>query len=95
MAKPPANLRCSPIRYPHLGRGLFNPFFMETKLMTNGALFDFARLLLTIQMVNMPAYIINLLLDCIKPTVHTLLKGVHIIFDEAVELEHLFIIHTN
>ena len=63
--------------------------------MTNGALFDFARLLLTIQMVNMPAYIINLLLDCIKPTVHTLLKGVHIIFDEAVELEHLFIIHTN
>ena len=63
--------------------------------MTNGALFDFARLLLAIQMVNMPAYIINLLLDCVKPTVHTLLKGIHIIFDEAVELEHLFIIHTN
>ena len=34
--EPPAYLRCSPIRYPHLGRGLFNPFFMETKLMTNG-----------------------------------------------------------
>ena len=46
-------------------------------------------------MVNMPAYIINLLLDCVKPTIHTLLKGVHIIFDEAVELERLFIIHAN
>ena len=46
-------------------------------------------------MVNMPAYIINLSLDCVKPTVHTLLKAVHIIFDEAVELEYLFIIHTN
>lgn len=43
----------------------------------------------------MPAYIINLLLDCIKPTVHTLLKGIHIIFDEAVELECLFIIRAN
>ena len=41
-------LRCSPIRYPHLGCSLFNPFFMETKLMTNGALFNLARLLLTI-----------------------------------------------
>ena len=41
-------LRCSPIGHPHLGRSLFNPFFMETKLMTNGALFDFARLLLAI-----------------------------------------------
>lgn len=63
--------------------------------MTIGALFDFTRLLLAIQMVNMPAYIINLSLDCIKPTIHTLLKGIHIIFDEAVEVEHLFIIHTN
>lgn len=63
--------------------------------MTNGTLFNFARLLLTIQMINMPAYIINLLLDCVKPTIHTLLKGVHIIFDEAVEFECLFIIHTN
>lgn len=63
--------------------------------MTNGALFDFARLLLAIQMVNMPAYIINLLLDCVKPTVYTPLKGVHIIFDEAVEFECLFIIHAN
>ena len=63
--------------------------------MTNGALFDFARLLLTIQMVNIPAHIINLSLDCVKPTIHTLLKGIHIIFDEAVELEYLSIIHTN
>ena len=68
---------------------------METKLMTNGTLFNFARLLLAIQMINMPAYIINLLLDCVKPTVHTLLKGIHIIFDEAVELEYLSIIHAN
>lgn len=46
-------------------------------------------------MVDMPAYIINLSLDCVKPTIYTLLKGVHIIFDEAVELEYLFIIHAN
>ena len=95
MAKPPADLHCPPIRYPNLRRSLFDPFFMETKLMTNGTLFNFARLLLTIQMINMPAYIINLLLDCVKPTIHTLLKGIHIIFDEVVELERLFIIHAN
>lgn len=46
-------------------------------------------------MINMLAYIINLSLNCIKPTIHTLLKGIHIIFDEAVELEYLSIIHTN
>ena len=67
---------------------------METKLMINGTLFDFTCLLLAIQMVNMPAYIVNLLLDCVKPIVHTLLKAVHIIFDEAVELEYLFISHA-
>ena len=95
MAEPPAWLRCSPIRYTHLGCSLFNPLFMETKLMTNGTLFNFTRLLLAIQMINMLAYIINLLLDCVKPTIHTLLKGIHIIFDEAVEFECLFIIHAN
>lgn len=63
--------------------------------MTNGTLFNFTCLLLAIQMVDVSTYVVNLLLDCIKPTIHTLLKGVHIIFDEAVELEHLFIIHTN
>ena len=63
--------------------------------MINGTLFNLTRLLLAIQMVDVSAYIINLSLDCIKPTIHTLLKDIHIIFDEAVELEHLFIIHTN
>lgn len=63
--------------------------------MTNGTLFNFTCLLLAIQMVDASTYVVNLLLDCIKPTIHTLLKGINIIFDEAVELEHLFIIHTN
>ena len=63
--------------------------------MTNGTLFNFTCLLLTIQMINVSTYVVNLSLKCVKPTIHTLLKGIHIIFDEAVELEHLFIIHAN
>ena len=48
MAEPPTYLRTLPIRYPHLGCSLFNSFFMETKLMTNGTLFNFTRLLFAI-----------------------------------------------
>lgn len=63
--------------------------------MINGTLFNFTRLLLTIQMINVSTYVINLSLNCVKPATHTLLKGIHIVFDEAVELKYLFIIHTN